>query len=213
MKAQYRLLAIIGFGSSLMMAQLLPTLAQDNSPMRKQIDAATQSGQDQYQATEDQSSMPTAGMEAKTENGFTYLCGGVGESESTQIKQTARNYDMMLTFATRRGNYLADVDVNIKDAKGNALLQTTCDAPIMLINFPKSGVYRISAEAAGYTLNKTARVQAKRHAHAALVMLWPQQVADSAEPQPTSSGSSGTPNDADTHSKGDLPRDTESGSH
>lgn len=145
---------------------------------------------------------PMTVVEPKTANGFTYMCGGVGEEETAKMKQAARAYDMMLTFATRRGAYLADVNVNIQDARGESALQTTCDAPIMLINVPKSGTYRIRAEAGGYTLNKTAHVKTKGTAHAALVMTWPQQVAETAEPATTSTGSSGNQNNSGDTSAG-----------
>ena len=134
-------------------------------------------------------------MAPQTENGVTYLCGGVGTTESAQIKSEARDYDMMLTFATKGGNYLADVNVNIADAHGNPILKTTCGAPIMLIDFPKSGTYHVRAETGGYTLNKTARVSTKGRSHSALVMLWPQQLAEApAGPAAASSGDNGANN-------------------
>ena len=135
---------------------------------------------------------PMTQLEPKTESGFTYLCGGVGAEEAQQLKQAARDYDMMLTFTTRKGNYLADVNVNIKDQQGKTALTTTCDGPLMLVDFPRSGTYRIQAETGGYTLNKTAHVRAKGRSHAALVMAWPQQVATTAEAVTPSTGSSGS---------------------
>ena len=143
-------------------------------------------------------------LEPKTENGFTYMCGGVGAEEATQVKQAAHDYDMMLTFATRKGDYLADVNVDIKDARGTTALKTTCDGPLMLVDFPRSGTYRIHAETGGYTLNQTARVQAKGRSHEALVLSWPQQVATApAEPTPSSGASSGDSGDSSADSSGD----------
>ncbi len=134
---------------------------------------------------------PMTQLEPKTENGFTYLCGGVGAEEAAQLKQAARDYDMMLTFATRKGNYLADVNVDIQDARGNLALKATCDGPIMLLDVPKSGTYKVHAETGGYSLNKIVRVQAKGRSHASLVLTWPQQVAEATtEAAPTSSGDS-----------------------
>lgn len=126
----------------------------------------------------------------------TYLCGGVGAEEASYMKSEARGYDMMLTFASQNGSYLANVNVDLRDAKGQPVLQAKCDAPIMLIDVPKSGTYRIRADAAGYTLNRTAKVTAKERKNArlaAVVLTWPQQVAEApSTPDTTSSGSSGS---------------------
>jgi hypothetical protein len=129
----------------------------------------------------------------------TWLCGGVGAEEASYMKSEARGYDMMLTFASQDGSYLADVNVDIRDAKGQPVLQAKCDAPIMLIDVPKSGSYRIRADAAGYTLNRTAKVTAKQKKSAhlvAVVLTWPQQMANApATPGTgTASGSSGAGN-------------------
>lgn len=139
-----------------------------------------------------------ARLQPQTQDDVTYLCGGVGIEEASYMKQQARGYDLMLTFAARDGSYLADVNVDIRDAKGNPVLQTNCDSPILLVDLPRSGTYRIHADAAGYALNKTARVQAKQKASshvASVVLTWPQQVAEAPSRRETSSGSSGTPGD------------------
>ena len=140
----------------------------------------------------------------QTQGDVTYLCGGVGEEEASYMKSEAHGYDMMLTFAAQDGSYLANVDVDIRDAKGKPVLQVKCDSPIMLIDVPKSGTYRIRADAAGYTLNRTAKVTAKQKRSArlaALVLTWPQQVAETqTEAGATSSGSSNVRNSGDNNS-------------
>ncbi|HJV75517.1 MAG TPA: hypothetical protein VJ654_14930 [Noviherbaspirillum sp.] len=121
----------------------------------------------------------------------TYLCGGVGSDEAAYMKSEAKNYDLMLTFAARNGAYLANVDVDIADAKGNSVLQANCDAPIMLVDLPKSGNYRVRADAAGYTQNRTIKVatgKKKRQHVAAASMVWPQQVAEGPASANTSTG-------------------------
>lgn len=129
-----------------------------------------------------------------TQDDVTYLCGGVGEEEIAYMKEEAKGYDLMLTFAARDGAYLADVDVDIEDAKGNPVLQTACDAPILLVDLPRSGAYRVRAETAGYELNQTVRVAAgakKRQRVAAAILSWPQRIAESRIGATTSTGSSG----------------------
>lgn len=143
---------------------------------------------------------PVQTLTAKTENGVTYLCGGVGKDEAAYMKQTARDHDLMLTFATRRGDYLADVKVTIENARGEPVLQTTCDAPIMLVDMPKSGTYRIHAEAGGYRQDRTARVVTNNRSVAAVVMTWPQTLAQSGATSTatTSTGSSATEGSSST---------------
>ncbi|MBJ7312643.1 hypothetical protein ACFOLJ_21295 [Rugamonas sp. CCM 8940] len=116
---------------------------------------------------------------ARSDNGFAYVCGGVGSTEAAQMKRAAGHYNMMLTFAEAGGAYLADVKVTIADLRGNNLLDTVCDAPIMLLNFPRAGAYRVSAEVAGQTRSRV--VQVRRHGrNGALALLWPRGVVERA---------------------------------
>jgi hypothetical protein len=127
--------------------------------------------------------------EQKTQNDVAFLCGGVGEDEVGYMKKQAGNYDLALTFATRTGAYLADVDVNIKNAKGDDVLQTKCDGPMLLVNLPASGTYRIHAETSGYSLNRTAKVSASKgraQRVARVAMVWPNEAGSA-----TATGSSG----------------------
>lgn len=149
----------------------------------------------------------TARLKPVTQDDVTYLCGGIGDEEVAYMKQEAKGYDLMLTFAARDGAYLADVDVDIKDARGNSVLQMACDAPILLVDLPRSGTYRVRAETAGYELNRSVKVNAgakKRQRVANAVMTWPQQVAETAAGAATATGSSGG-------DSGSMPGSKESG--
>lgn len=123
---------------------------------------------------------PMGALTPVSQSGFTYLCGGIGSDEAAQMKQSARDYDLMLTFASGKGNYLADIDVDIS-GKGDASLQATCDAPIMLVDFPKGGSYRIKATANGKTLTRNTSVKSGK-GHKALVMVWPEVAAARMKP-------------------------------
>jgi len=146
-----------------------------------------------------QSGMP----EPKTENGITYLCGGIGADEAEEMKQAASKYDLMLTFASTKGAYLADVRIDIADARLNPVLKTICDAPIMLIDFSSSGNYRISAEAGGRTLTRTAHIRTGGKA-TAMSMLWPMNETDTERTAMPGgyTGSTGASGDADGNSPG-----------
>jgi hypothetical protein len=116
-------------------------------------------------------------VEPITENGITFLCGGVGLDEADRMKHEARNYDLVLTFAAGNGSYLADINVDVADARGQSLLKTTCDAPMMLMNLPKSGNYRIRAESGGHSLTRVVRVRDMQKGKA-VTMVWPAPGSD-----------------------------------
>lgn len=139
--------------------------SQENNSTQSQSDAQSSSDQSQSDTVQ-------AELQPQTENGITYLCGGVGEEQASYMKQQKGDYDLMLTFASRNGEYLADVDVAIKDAKGKSVLNTTCGGPMLLVSLPRSGTYRIQAQAEDYSLRKTVKVKAKGQTNS-VVMHWP----------------------------------------
>lgn len=108
----------------------------------------------------------------KSENGVTYLCGGIGAAEAAQMKREAANYNLMLTFAESSGAYMANVSIDIADERGKPILHTVCDAPIMLLNLPTAGSYKITAEVNGNPVSKTVRARPGRRG-ASVGMTWP----------------------------------------
>jgi hypothetical protein len=122
---------------------------------------------------DDMDAMP----EVKTQNGISYVSGGIGKDQSDAMNAAAKDYTLMLTCATRpTGEYLADVKVNITDKSGSPVLETVTDGPILLVKLAP-GQYRISAESNGGSVNKTVNISAK---HPVKVNLyWP---ADAAQP-------------------------------
>lgn len=104
-------------------------------------------------------------------SGATYECGGVGLEEQQRMKSAASGYHLMLTFAVSDGAYLSDVDVEIKDGKGNSVLATKCDGPIMLVRLPGRGNWRVSATANGQSRQKTISAGSGRVVRATFV--WP----------------------------------------
>jgi hypothetical protein len=220
MKTKSTFLVILGFLSSAAVAQSTQSQMQpDSQPQAQSQGQAQSSGSSGHSESDkkakhhqksrasessgDSSGMTSSGdsgdptkavvvrMEPKTENGFTYVCGGVGKDEAQAMKTAARDYDMMLEFATQKGKFLADVNVDIKDAKGKSELKTTCDGPMMLVKVPKTGTYHVVAETAGYKLDKVARVDKKGRNNVALVLTWPERVAEASGSGETSTGSSG----------------------
>ena len=105
----------------------------------------------------------------RTFGGVSYVTGGIGLDESTAIKAAETDFSLSLTFAaTKRGEYLSDVKVSIKDKAGKTVLEAVSDGPMLLARLP-AGVYRISAEHGGNALAKTVRVEPKGVTRAAFV--------------------------------------------
>jgi hypothetical protein len=100
-----------------------------------------------------------------------FICGGVSEPDAQAMKAQARDHDLMLTFADASGAYLADVEVQITDRRGHVVLKGTCDGPIMLVDLPGSGSWRITAQANGTTRQQSIATTRGRTARATFV--WP----------------------------------------
>ena len=97
----------------------------------------------------------------QTENGITYLTGGIGSDESAAMKAAAKDYPLSMVFSGGKHNaYLADVKVTIKDHAGKAMLDTVADGPIMLVRLP-AGKYAVAAMRDGKTLHRIVQVKAK----------------------------------------------------
>lgn len=108
------------------------------------------------------------------------------------MRKQASNHDLALTFAARGGEFLADVNVEIADAKGNAIMQTSCDGPMMLVDFPKAGTYRVKADASGYAQSQTVTVKGRGQTAQQVSLAWPNRVAAVHGATETATGSSGT---------------------
>lgn len=115
-------------------------------------------------------------LQLRSEQGITYLCGGIGESEAGNMKRAAGNYDAMLVFARSDGAYLADVNVEISDARGRSILNGLCDGPIMLVDVQQPGTYRVRAEFDGRTQRRSLHIGTKRPTKQ--VIIWSERASD-----------------------------------
>src|SRR5688572_21383774 len=84
-----------------------------------------------------------------SETAASYRCGGVGQLEQSEFKQEAAQHDAFVTFATPHGAYLAGIDFKVTTSDGREILQGHCDGPLMLLDVPRHGTYRIHAELDG----------------------------------------------------------------
>jgi hypothetical protein len=107
--------------------------------------------------------------EIKTDQGITYVSGGIGLDERETLRRMGQHYDLRLSFAEKAGNYLSDVEVVIKDAGGKTALEAISQGPWFLAKLP-TGQYTIQASMKGKTHQQVARVIA--HGQTSLYFYW-----------------------------------------
>jgi hypothetical protein len=77
-------------------------------------------------------------------NGIRYMTGGVGTEERAAMEQMAKDYDLELVFALATGEYLANVEVIIRESGGRIPLKAASDGPLFFVDLPQ-GLYEITA--------------------------------------------------------------------
>jgi hypothetical protein len=98
-----------------------------------------------------------------------FRCGGVGDEDQRRIKAEASRHDLLVTFATAGGAYLADVDVEITSG-GKVVLQGRCNGPLMLADVGGKGSYQIRAVSNGREQRKSVTLSGKP---ASVTFTWP----------------------------------------
>jgi hypothetical protein len=110
-------------------------------------------------------------LQPKIYSGIEYLSGGIGELEREALKEIADNYSLKLVFASDvDGAYLADVRVEIQDARGEPVLQTVAQGPWLFVRLPQ-GKYRVEAIHEGRPMQQTLTVPASGQRE--VVLRWP----------------------------------------
>ncbi len=93
-----------------------------------------------------------------TVGNVTYISGGVGSDESLAMKQEQKNYPLSMVFSEgKRGAYLADVHVTVKDQGGKVLLDSKSNGPMMLVKLPP-GEFGVTAQARGKAHQQSVKI-------------------------------------------------------
>jgi hypothetical protein len=93
-----------------------------------------------------------------------YLSGGIGLNESDAIKHVAKAYPLELEFVLKakpKAEYVANVKVQIKNARDMTMLKTTT-GPFLLAKLP-AGKYTISANRDGKVMHRQVEIAASGH--------------------------------------------------
>lgn len=103
-------------------------------------------------------------LQAHTENGVTYVSGGIGLDEEAEMLVLARDYPLFLEFSTVapgevRGHWAADVRVVIRQGT-RVLLDTRSEGPLFLASL-KPGRYMVDAEYDGRRVSREVGVGSK----------------------------------------------------
>jgi len=94
-----------------------------------------------------------------TEGNISYVGGGIGAGQVQAMKNLRKDYNLLLTFALKgSGEYLADIDLDIQDAKGEKVLETVAPGPLFYAKLPQ-GKYKITAQYHGKSLAKSAYIR------------------------------------------------------
>jgi hypothetical protein len=105
------------------------------------------------------------------------VAGGIGQDEAQQMNAAATKWPLTLAFAERSGRgaeYLADIDVHVRNAHGDEVLATTSDGPFLLARLAP-GRYTVQATVHGDTLTRHVNIQEGRPAR--VTFIWPQGTA------------------------------------
>ena len=93
-----------------------------------------------------------------TDQGIRYASGGVGQEEREEIRALSGEFNLELMFAIQGGGeYLADVQVNVLDAKGAVVLSATSKGPYFIAQLPK-GSYTVEVSANNESQKKTVQI-------------------------------------------------------
>ena len=118
--------------------------------------------------------------EVKVEN-FSYISGGIGESESIRMKSLAKTYQLEIVFIQRpiprqseavdvKEEYLSNIQLLIQDHHLNPVLNLETDGPYLLVNLA-SGRYLLVAGHHGLIKQQWVNVSADKHQR--VVFWWP----------------------------------------
>lgn len=112
----------------------------------------------------------------QTQGEVTFVSGGVGGDEQSAMKAMRPDYNLHLLFSVKgTGEYISDVTVRITDSRGNNLLESVSDGPMLFARL-KPGRYVVTVDRDGQVIHKTAKVGSTQRT--SLSFTWPQEQGD-----------------------------------
>ncbi|HKT98689.1 MAG TPA: carboxypeptidase regulatory-like domain-containing protein [Paraburkholderia sp.] len=107
--------------------------------------------------------------QVQQQRGVEFVSGGVGLDESKALQAARSQWPLSLRFTDRNAEFLADVHVQIVDANGASVLDTTSRGPYMLVRV-RPGRYTVHVSHDG--INKTSAVTVGSNGSARASFVW-----------------------------------------
>ncbi len=97
------------------------------------------------------------GQELLTRNGVSFIASEVGADSRERLKAMEAKFNLKLVFTLIEGNYVADVDVTVKDARGSDLVRHSVPGPIFMARLP-AGTYTVTVTYEGVTHTRKVKI-------------------------------------------------------
>jgi hypothetical protein len=97
---------------------------------------------------------------ALTQNGVTFIAGGIGIDSQARLKARESEFNLKLVFTLTEGSYLSDVSVALKDASGRTLVEHVADGPFFMARLP-AGTYAVTATYEGKSQTRKVNISSK----------------------------------------------------
>lgn len=104
--------------------------------------------------------IPALPLELMTENGISYLSGGIGDEEIAQIEAQQNQFNIHLTITNDSGDFASNVVTVLKDVNGKTLITVKDAGPKLLVRVP-AGRYTVETAAHGATVKLSLNAPAK----------------------------------------------------
>lgn len=104
---------------------------------------------------------PRSGLQVREDRGIRYVSGGIGVSERDELNALSHQFNLRLLFAVQAGNYLADIRVNITNARGETVLSAKSEGPWFFAQLPP-GAYTVDVDALDRTQRQAVRISGGR---------------------------------------------------
>ncbi len=82
-------------------------------------------------------------------------------NERDELNALSHQFNLRLLFAVQAGNYLADVRVNIINARGETVFSAKSEGPWFFVQLPP-GAYTVDVDAMGRTQGQSVRINSGR---------------------------------------------------
>jgi hypothetical protein len=109
-------------------------------------------------------------LQVVKQGNVSYVSGGVGDQALSRIRSLARDFNLEVTLANPKGDYLGGANVAVHDASGKAILHTESQGPLFLAALTP-GKYTVTVSEAGHEAKRS--VEIPKHGRAALVFHMP----------------------------------------